>query len=255
MTPPVSVYIRTLNEAAMLGETLEAARQISDDIVIVDSGSTDDTIEIAEAAGARVIRQPWLGWGKQKRIGEDACRCDWLFDLDADEIITPALAAEINALFANGAPAEQAFHTPMRVVRHLGGREITLGRVSRMKLYDRRAVRAPDHVLWDQFDPPRGLKTGVLRATIEHRAFRDAAHLTAKLNSYSSGVAAAKPLKSRGALALRVVFGLPVYFLKRYIFEGLVFSGVYGFAFSMMTAHGRWLRDVKMYERARTAKE
>jgi len=247
--PPLSVYIRTLNEARMIEKTIAAARQVSDDIVIVDSGSTDRTVDIARRAGARIVLQPWLGFGRQKRIGEDACRNDYVLDLDADEIITPSLAEEIIALFAKGEPAAAIYKTPMQVVHARRGGVVLLGRVDRAKLYDRRVVRAPDHPVWDQFDPPTGAAVGALRNPIEHHAFIDAAHLTAKLNSYSSAVARAKAPKSRGELAVRIFFGLPVYFLKRYIFEGLFRAGVYGVAFSMMTAHGRWLSDVKMFER------
>ena len=71
----------------MIGDVVRAARAVAAEVIVVDSGSTDDTIAQAEAAGARVLRQEWLGNGKQKRIGEDACRHDWVLDLDADEII------------------------------------------------------------------------------------------------------------------------------------------------------------------------
>ena len=246
--PPLSVYIRTLNEARMIADTIAAARRVSEDIVVVDSGSTDRTVEIARRAGARVIVQPWLGFGRQKRIGEEACRHDYVLDLDADEIITEELAGEIVGLFEGGQPSASVYRTPMQVVHRLRGGDVLLGRVDRTKLYDRRVVRAPDHPVWDQFNPPAGASIGVLRNPIEHHAFQDAAHLTAKLNSYSSAVARAKKPKSRAELVLRIVFGLPAYFLKRYVFEGLFRAGVYGFAFSMMTAHGRWLRDVKMFE-------
>ena len=92
--PPISVYIRAKNEERMIREVIRAAFQIGDEVLVIDSGSSDRTIEITEAEGARVIRESWHGWGKQKRIGEEAARHDWLFDLDADEIITPELAAQ-----------------------------------------------------------------------------------------------------------------------------------------------------------------
>src|SRR5437762_10191690 len=101
---PVSCYIRTLNEERLLGQVVAAAREVVDEVVIVDSGSKDATVAIAQAAGARVIHQEWLGNGRQKRFAEDQCRNDFVLDLDADEVVSPALAAEIRALFAAGPP-------------------------------------------------------------------------------------------------------------------------------------------------------
>ena len=99
---PISCYIRTLNEERVIGEVVRAASQMADEVVLIDSGSTDGTLAIAEAEGARVIRQPWLGNGRQKRVGEEAARHDWVLDLDADEVVTPELAAEIRGVFEAG---------------------------------------------------------------------------------------------------------------------------------------------------------
>ena len=84
----LAVVILTHNEARHIGRALASVRGIASQVFVVDSGSTDRTIELAEAAGARVVNAPWLGGGKQKRLGEDACKHDWLLDLDADELVT-----------------------------------------------------------------------------------------------------------------------------------------------------------------------
>lgn len=246
---PLSCYIRAKNEKRMIGEVVRAALQVADEVVVVDSGSSDGTIDIAGAAGARVIRREWLGNGRQKRLAEEACRHDWLLDLDADEIVSPALAGEIQALFSSGAPPRPIYETPMVVIPPFVGSSARFGKVSRTKLYDRRVVRQPDDPVWDQFEIPRGVETGVLKEPLLHYAYADAEHLVAKLNAYSSLQAREKAPKSSFELAFRIFFGLPFYFARRYFFEGLIFAGVYGFAFTMMTAYGRWLRDVKMYER------
>ncbi|MBY0420819.1 MAG: hypothetical protein K2Q06_00850, partial [Parvularculaceae bacterium] len=195
----------------------------------------------------------WPGNGFQKRFAEEACRNDWLLDLDADEIVTPALADEIAALFAEGEPRAKIYRTPMLVVPPFLP-DARFGKVARTKLYDRRAVRQPADPVWDQFDIPSGVAVGTLSRPLMHYAYKDAEHLTSKLNGYSSLQAREKSPKSELELSLRVLFGFPFYFLRRYLLEGLVFQGVYGFAFTAMTAHGRWLRDVKMYERRLAAR-
>lgn len=249
MSPPLSAFIRTKNEARMIGPVVEAALAAADEVVVVDSGSTDDTVALAQAAGARVVRQDWLGNGRQKRFAEDQCRHDWLLDLDADEVVTPALAAEIRALFAGGGPPVRIYRTPVAIAPPLGAPWEGFGGVMRHKLYDRRTVRAPDHEAWDQFDLPRGEPVGALKAPILHYAFTDAGHLIDKLNRNSTTRAKALALKPLPVLVLRIFVGLPFYVGKRYFLDGLFRGGVYGFAFSMMSGFGRWMRDVKMYER------
>jgi len=247
--PPISAYIRTLNEARMIADVVKAALELADEVIVVDSGSSDTTAALATEAGARVIRQNWLGNGRQKRFAEDQCRHDWLLDLDADEIVTPELAAEIRALFADGEPPCRVYRTPVAIAPPVGKPWIGFGGVIRHKLYDRRAMRAPDHAAWDQFDIPPGMNVGALSAPILHYAFSDAAHLIDKLNRNSSTRARELTPKSAPALVLRIFFGLPFYVAKRYLLDGLFRGGVYGFAFSMMSGFGRWMRDVKMFER------
>ncbi|MEK7265178.1 MAG: glycosyltransferase family 2 protein [Pseudomonadota bacterium] len=249
--PPLSAFIRTFNEARMIGDVVAAALQIADEVIVIDSGSTDATVALATDAGARVIHQDWLGNGKQKRFAEDRCRHDWLLDLDADEVVTPELAAEIRALFSKGEPSCRVYRTPVAIAPPVGKPWLGFGGVIRCKLYDRRALRAPDHAAWDQFDIPAGMKTGALSSPILHYAFSDTAHLIDKLNRNSSTRARELTPKPMPVLVARIFFGLPFYVAKRYLLDGLFRGGVYGFAFSVMSGFGRWMRDVKMYERRR----
>ncbi len=106
---PLSVFIIARNEADRIGATIRAIRDLTDDLVVVDSGSTDGTQALAESLGARVIHNPWPGYGPQKRFAEEQCRHPWLLNLDADEVVPPDLAAEIRALFAAGEPSSPAW--------------------------------------------------------------------------------------------------------------------------------------------------
>lgn len=251
-TLPISAYIRTLNEARLIGDVVRSALLIADEVVVIDSGSTDGTIALARDAGARVIVHKWLGNGHQKRLAEEACQHDWLLDLDADEIITPAVAREIKSLFANGEPSEKIFKTMLALVPPVGEPWTTFGLQSRHKLYDRRLVRMPAHKAWDQFEIPVGIAVGRLDAPIHHHAFTGAEQFMGKLNRNSSVRAAALPIKAMPYLAMRILFGLPVYFAKKYLLQQYFRGGVYGFAIAFMSAQGRWMRDVKMWERAKT---
>ncbi len=252
--PPVSVYIRTLNEARMVGEVIAAAKKLSDDIVIVDSGSSDGTPDIAASAGARVLTNPWPGNGHQKRVGEDACKYDWLLDLDADEIIDEGLIAAIQELFADGGePARSVYAVKLITVPPVGQPWTDFCLAYRNKFYDRRVWRMPAHPAWDQLALPKATQPQVLAGAILHRSFADFADFVRKLNSVST--ARAKYMKPRPlwALRLRIFFAFPIYFIKHYLFRGLFRAGTYGFAVAAQSAHARWLRDVKMYERAKFA--
>jgi glycosyltransferase involved in cell wall biosynthesis len=245
---PISAYIRTKNEERMIGDVVRAAKLVADEVVLVDSGSTDRTIEIAEAEGARVIRTAWHGWGKQKRIGEDACTHDWLFDLDADEIVTPELAAEIRTLFANGEPPAPVYELLMATAPPVGAPWMDYNLVDRRKLYDRRVIRQPDHAMSDQFKVPDGVRVGHLRGRLLHYSFTELAQLEDKFNRHSSAAARDNKLKPFWLVALRLVFAKPLYFLNQYVRRGLWRAGWYGFAVANIAAHGRWLKDAKMME-------
>jgi len=100
----LSVCIITLNEEANIGRTLKSVKDIADEIVIVDSGSTDSTVRIAEQFGAKVFVEPWKGFARQKNSSLEKATCDWILSLDADEEVSPELAASIKALLASGTP-------------------------------------------------------------------------------------------------------------------------------------------------------
>jgi glycosyltransferase involved in cell wall biosynthesis len=245
---PVSCYIRTLNEERRIGDVVKAAREVVDEVVVVDSGSTDATVAIAEAAGARVIHQAWLGNGRQKRFAEAQCRHDYLLDLDADEVLSPELGEEIRALFRAGSAPLPVYQLQLVMVPPTGEPWLGCWRARRNKLYDRRIVRAPDHKAWDQFKVPSGIPVGRLAAPVYHHSYRDVAHLVAKLNRGST--VRATQTRQRGQLEVggRVLFAFPVYFVKHYLQRQLFRSGIYGFALAAILAYGRWLRDAKMYE-------
>jgi glycosyltransferase involved in cell wall biosynthesis len=238
-----------LNEERLIGRVVAAAREVVDEIVIVDSGSKDATVAIAQAAGARVIHQEWLGNGRQKRFAEDQCRHDFVLDLDADEVVSPALAAEIRALFAAGPPPLPIYELRLVTVPPVGKPWTNISVAYRRKLYDRRVVRAPDHKAWDQFEVPPGVEVGRLAGDLLHYSFRDLAQLVEKLNRASTVRARDGKRSGRVAVAARVLFAWPFYFVKHYLFRGLYRAGIYGIVLAAISAYGRWLRDAKMYER------
>ena len=125
---PVSVIVLTFNAEATIGATLASARAVSDDVHVVDSFSIDRTLEIAAAAGARVVQHEFANYSAQRNWATDTLplRHEWELHLDADERLSDGLAAEIKALMAAGPPADVAgYHIPRLV--HFHGRPLRHG--------------------------------------------------------------------------------------------------------------------------------
>ncbi|MGC2697208.1 MAG: glycosyltransferase family 2 protein [Candidatus Angelobacter sp.] len=99
----LSVCIITLNEEANIARTLKSVKEIADEMIVVDSGSTDGTAGIAQSFGAKVFIEPWKGFARQKNSSLEKASSDWVLSLDADEEVSPELAASIKAL-KSGAP-------------------------------------------------------------------------------------------------------------------------------------------------------
>ncbi|MEM9837559.1 MAG: glycosyltransferase family 2 protein [Pseudomonadota bacterium] len=247
--PPVSCYIRTKNEARRIGDVVRAARLAAREVIVVDSGSTDGTQDIAREAGAVVHEVDWLGNGGQKRAAEDLCTHDWLLDLDADEVIQPELAESIKALFADGREPDHTVYGLFQVhaVPYLEP-WWNVDNIVKNKFYDRRKIRIPDHPAWDQLEASKRTSPR-LDGVMLHYMFSDIGDLVKKQERNMTRRAAGVALKPKGVLAARIVLAFPIYFLKRYLLKGLWRKGVYGFAFSFTIAYGRWLKDVKLYER------
>jgi hypothetical protein len=194
------------------------------------------------------VPSPWLGGGKQKRLGEDAASNNWLLDLDADEIVTPELAAELRALFASGEPPAPVYQMMMATVPPVGRVAKDFYLTDRRKFYDKRAIRQPDHANWDQFTPPETMQVGKLNGRLLHYSFRDLAQLEEKFNRNSTARARNTKLKPFWICALRMVLARPFYFLGHYVGRGMWRGGWYGFAMANVAAHGRWLKDAMMVE-------
>ena len=145
---PLSVVIITKNAATQLGACLESA-SFADELLVVDSGSTDGSAELAAQHGARVLQQAWMGFGRQKQSAVDAARHDWVLCLDADERVSAPLCASILALLA--APTARACTMP-RCNRFMG-RWLRHGEGYpdwSLRLFDRRHARWSEDVVHER---------------------------------------------------------------------------------------------------------
>lgn len=248
--PLLSIFIIARDEADRIERTIRAVRSLSDDIVVVDSGSTDGTQAIAERLGARVISNPWPGYGPQKRFAEDQCRYEWLLNLDADEVVPPDLAAEIAGLFAGSEPAAEAYE--IRIAEIFPGEPAPhrfAYALAPVRLYRRDKGRYSPSPVHDRVDLQPGARVARLKGTVHHYSVRSLGEQMAKLNSYSD--AQADDLDARGVAlsAFRLAVEFPANFIKAYIGRRHALRGVYGFMTAMNYAFYRYLRVAKHWER------
>lgn len=182
MSQRLSVVVITLNAERLLAECLRSV-SFADEIVVVDSGSSDATVEIARGHGARVIEQSWLGFGPQKQFAVAQASHDWVLCLDADERVEPALAASISAALAE--PRYHAYRMPRR--NRFMGRWLRHGEGYpdwNLRLFDRRHARWSDDLVHEHVLTEAAV--GSLRGDLLHESEDGIADYVAKQNRYTS---------------------------------------------------------------------
>lgn len=243
--PKLSVTVITRNEAADIGEAL-ASVAWADEIVVVDSQSTDETTAIARQYTDRVVTREWPGYVAQKNHAASLASHDWILSLDADERVTPALAAEIGALMA-GSPGAEAFRIP-RVTFHLGRWVRTTDWYPdyQLRLYDRRAARWTGRHVHEAVAVDG--KTGQLRGELEHYAYRDIADHLETIDRYTTLAARQMQENGRRAGLLQMAGHPPLAFLRNYLAHGGIRDGAAGFIISAMNAYYVFLKFAKLWE-------
>jgi glycosyltransferase involved in cell wall biosynthesis len=246
--PTLTVFIAAKNEAANIGDCVASAR-FADEVLVLDSGSTDGTAEIARAAGATVVVTDWPGYGPQQNRAMDLATGEWLFSLDADERISPELAREIRTSIADAAydgydvPRRSLFVT--RFMRHSGWWPDRTRRLVR-----RGKGRFTDHEIHANLQISG--KVGHLRAPIIHYSYRDLTAVLEKMNRYSSG--SARDLHARGrrgSLGKAIAHGLWA-FIRTYVFKLGVLDGAEGFMVAVVNAETSYYKYLKLAEMQRS---
>jgi glycosyltransferase involved in cell wall biosynthesis len=170
---------------------LDSLKGLADEIVVVDSGSSDRTREIAAAAGARVFQKVWAGYGPQKQFALEQSTGDWVLNVDADERVTASLKDEILQTLSSVDPAVAAYNVPFRlfVLR----RRLRFGRGARethIRLFRRGKALYPARLVHEgiQVDGP----VGRLRGEIEHHSYGDFSEYLRKMDEYTALLSAKK---------------------------------------------------------------
>jgi len=243
--PPVTVTIITLDEADHIGAAIDSASW-ADEILVVDSGSTDRTVDIARSKGARVLTRAWTGYVDQKNFAAREAAHDWIFSLDADERIPPALANEVTSILA-GEPGCRGYRVP-RVTFHLGRwiRTTDFYPDYQMRLYDRRAGTWQGQYVHESVKVAG--PTGQLTHDLEHYSFSDLRDQIKRINHYST--LAAKQMYDAGRRTgpIEILVHPPAAFVRNYVLRRGFLDGTAGLTISLLNAWGVGLKFMKLWE-------
>ena len=242
---PLSVLVTTFNEEATLPLCL-ASVDWADEILVVDSGSTDRTVEIAREHGARVLEHPYESPARQKNWALPRCAHEWVLILDADERVTPELAEEIRDLLARGPAADGHWIRRVnlflgRPMRH-GGWETD--KVIRLVHRDR--ARYDDRLVHEEIDLPGPLP--VLRHPLVHETFRSFDQYWPKVDRYARWWAEQAFAKGRRTGAAGVLGHAIARFLKMYVLRRGFLDGGHGLVLALLATCSTYLKHARLWE-------
>jgi glycosyltransferase involved in cell wall biosynthesis len=245
---PISAFIIAKDEEDRILKAIDSVKNWVDEVIVVDSGSTDRTVEIAKEAGAKVRFNEWDGYGKQKRFAEDQCRNDWLLNIDADEAVTPKLAEEIASLFGPN-PADDIYKVYIvDVFPHEKTAKNWAFGYWQYRLYNKEKGRFSESPVHDTVRPKEGVKLAKLSGRVDHYSQRSIQFSVEKLNRYSDMQVADMIERGRSVSSWRLLTEFPLAFFKSYFARKAFLYGWWGVVVSVNYAFSRFIRIAKFYQ-------
>jgi glycosyltransferase involved in cell wall biosynthesis len=243
--PSLSIIILARNEARNIVDCIRSAR-FADEIVVLDSGSTDGTRELAASAGAKVsTTADWPGFGPQKNRALALAAGDWVFSLDADERITPELRAAIEQAMADPGP-HAAFRLDRRssycgrVMRHSGWSPDWI-----VRLFSRGKARFSDDLVHERVLVDGTV--GKLQGHLLHESYRDFESVLDKLNRYSTAGAQSLATRGRTGSPGKAIAHGAWAFVRTYVIQRGFLDGAMGLALAVSIAEGTYYRYLKLW--------
>jgi glycosyltransferase involved in cell wall biosynthesis len=247
----ITATIITFNEEENVRAACESVAW-ADEVLVVDSESTDATREIARACGARVVCRPWPGFAAQKQFAAEEARHEWIFSLDADERVSPELRASIeDVLSADSSRLADGY----RIAR----RSFYMGRWIRgggwypdfqLRLYNRaRGAWRGSHV-HESVKMAEGARVETLRGDLLHYSVRDASHHHRMIGERYAPLAALQMYeRGRRTTPLRIALAAPAAFTRSFILKGGFRDGLAGLSIAHFAAHHAFLKHLLLWEK------
>lgn len=241
--PKLSVTIITLNEERNIGRCIESVKGIADDIVVLDSGSTDNTIAICEQLGVRHIYAPWQNYSYARNLAADNCKHNWILALDADEAISPELKLSLLKIKENTEPVFCSFNRLTNYcgkwIHHCGWYPDT-----KIRLYDKTKTTYQgiihEHLNWL---PDTIIK---LDGNLLHYSYYTIFEHVQQANKFTNLTAQAAYDRGDKSNMLYVLFAPFIKFIKSYFLQLGFMDGYYGFVVCAISAHATLYKYVKL---------
>ncbi|MFY9589731.1 glycosyltransferase family 2 protein [Rickettsia endosymbiont of Halotydeus destructor] len=254
----ISAFIITKNEAARIARAINSVKNIVDEIIVIDSESTDETVEIARNLGAKVIINPWPGYVAQKTFGENLCANDWILNIDADEELSKELQDEIEYIFAsNNQDRYLAYQIKLLIIHRKDSKPRRFAPYNKcLRLYNKNFVSfsnmkgstTHDSVVFNS-DINTENKIYLLNGLAYHYSGTSIEQLVAKANFYSREQAEDLFNAGKTPKPARIIMEMPLRFFKAFFIRRYFIFGFDGFIDSMIFAFARFLRLAKLREK------
>lgn len=246
----LSVIIVCMNEAKRIGACLESV-SFADEIVVVDSGSTDETLEIARRFTERIFVRDWPGMTDQKNFALDKAGHEWVLNLDADEVVSPELGREIQDLLSGGGIKEDGFYIDRRTffmgewIRHSGWSPDYI-----LRLFRR------DKGRFTGGDPHSHVEvngaTAKLAGPLMHYTYEDISHQARAMTRWGLDAGVEKHKQGKKFRLFDLLFRPPFAFFKAYVIKRGFMDGMAGLVISVMNGYYTWLKYLRMWELERS---
>lgn len=240
---PVSVFIITQNEEQHIARVINSCKDF-DEIIVVDSGSTDDTKTIAESLGAKVVHNDWPGYAKQKQFALTLCQHDWVLNLDADEELTPELINDFQRLIRSNQ------YDYIKCYRN----DLFLGKFfptsvhlpNNHRLFKKSCAQYRINDLVHEGPDFKGGE-GKSNHYFNHYGYADIETLNQKYEYYSTLKAQEKFNKGKKPSRLKLLLVAPLEFIRVFLIYRYCLAGLRGFIFAKLSAHYAFLKEAKLY--------
>ncbi|MCW9023530.1 MAG: glycosyltransferase family 2 protein [Gammaproteobacteria bacterium] len=244
----VSAIVITLNEEASIEDCLESVAW-ADEIIIVDSGSTDSTLDIARKYTDKIyIETDWQGYGIQKQRAQDKASGKWILSIDADERVSPELKKEIETVISQSDIA--AYSMPIlpycfgRFIRHGGWYP-----APKVRLYPREKARYGSQQVHEKLEYHGDVPVKQLNGDLLHYTYRDLEHYLVKSAHYAAAWASQREAKGKKASLLQGAIHALTCFLRMYIFRAGFLDGKQGFLLAALSSHSTFVKYADLWTR------
>ncbi|MFA5960129.1 MAG: glycosyltransferase family 2 protein [Tatlockia sp.] len=238
----LSVIVIAKNEEANIRRCLESVKWAYE-IIVLDSGSSDNTLAIAKEYTDNVYSTDWPGYGVQKQRALSYATGDWVLNLDADECVSADLKRAIEQAMAEN--TADAYRIP--ICMHFNGYPLRFSSSPKRhaRLFKRVGARFSDDIVHEKIILPDSARIGRIKTAIMHHSFKDVSHALYKMNRYSSYSAKIKIKNKKKASFNKTLLGTGWMFFRCYILQRGFLDGKVGFLFAVLNAQGTFYRGIK----------